>query len=257
MQHRILVTNDDGINAPGLAVMERVARQFTDDVWVVAPDFEKSGASRSVSLGEPVRVQERGDKRYALLRGTPTDCVVIALDHVMRESPPTLVLSGVNRGANLAEDLTFSGTCAAAMEATNMGIRAIAMSQLFPVGGTVRWQTTEAHAPRIVRALLDVPTPRGAFHNVNFPDVEPDQIKGVRAVPQGKWGKVKLNVDARIDPRNFPYAWLSFTHDPAVPPDLDTDIGAATSGWITVTPLDTDITWREGLGALAKGLAGL
>lgn len=257
MQHRILVTNDDGINAPGLAVMERIARGFTDDVWVVAPDFEKSGASRSVSLGEPVRIQERGEKRFALLRGTPTDCVAMALEHVMRETPPTLVLSGVNRGANLAEDLTFSGTCAAAMQASTMGIRAIAMSQLFPMGGSVRWQTAETHAPRIVSALLDVPTPRGAFHNVNFPDVEPDRVKGVRAVPQGRWGRMKIDVDARIDPRNFPYAWLSFIHDPAVPPDLDTDVGAATSGWITVSPLDSDITWRAGLDALAKGLVGL
>ena len=257
MQHRILVTNDDGINAPGLAVMERIARQFTDDVWVVAPDFEKSGAGRSVSLGEAVRAQERGEKRYALLRGTPTDCVVIALDHLMKNSPPTLVLSGVNRGSNLAEDLTYSGTCAAAMEATNMGIRAIAMSQVFILGNAVRWQTAEQHAPRIVRALLEVPTPRGAFHNINFPDVEPDQVKGVRAVPQGRWGKVKLNVDARIDPRQFPYAWLSFTHEPAEPPDLETDVGAAYNGWITVSPLDSDITWREGLAPLAKGLAGL
>ena len=256
MQHRILVVNDDGINAPGLAVMERIARQFTDDVWIVAPDFEKSGASRSVSLGEPVRVQERGEKRYALLRGTPTDCVVVALDHVMRDAPPTLVLSGVNRGANLAEDPTFSGTCAAAMEASNMGIRAISMSQVFPTGGAVRWQTAEHHAPRIVRALLDISTPRGAFHNVNFPDVEPDQVKGVRAVPQGKWGKIKLKVDARIDPRNFPYAWLSFIHE-AGEIDIDTDIGAACSGWISVSPLDADITWRDGLGALSAGLAGL
>jgi 5'-nucleotidase len=253
MTHRILITNDDGIHAPGIAAMERIARHFTDDVWIVAPDFERSGASRSVSLADPVRVRELEPKRFSLLRGTPTDCVVMALDAIMRDAPPTLVLSGVNRGANLAEDMTYSGTVAAAMEAAQFGVRAIAMSQVFTPGSPVRWQTAETHAPRVIETLLRMQVPRGVFHNVNFPDVEPDQVKGVRASRQGRWGHVKLNVHDRTDARNFPYAWLAFTHEPGTP-EQGTDVEVAYGGWISVTPLHSDITYHDGIGPLERAL---
>lgn len=255
MKHRILIANDDGINAPGLAVMERIARTLTDDVWVVAPDFERSGASRSVSLGDPIRVHQLAEKRFSLLRGTPTDCVVMALDQLMRDTPPTLVLSGVNRGSNLAEDMTYSGTVAAAMEAAQSGIRSIAMSQVFELGKEVRWQTAEAHAPRVIESLLALETPRGVFHNVNFPDVEPGEVRGVRPARQGRWGRIKLNVDTRTDARRFPYSWLSFVHD-AGTPEEGTDVEVVHGGWISVTPLHTDITWHAGLDALQRHLDG-
>jgi len=253
LKHRILIANDDGINAPGLAVMERIARTVTDDVWVVAPDFERSGASRSVSLAEPIRVNKIADKRFSLLRGTPTDCVVMAFDQLMDQVPPTLVLSGVNRGSNLAEDMTYSGTVAAAMEAAQYGIRSIAMSQVFELGADVRWQTAEEYGPRVVESLLALETPPGVFHNVNFPNVDPDQVRGVRSARQGRWGSFRVNVDVRTDARRFPYSWLSFVHEPGAP-EPGTDLEAAYSGWISVTPLHSDITWHAGLAALERHL---
>lgn len=255
--HRILVTNDDGITAPGIAILEKIARTLSDEVWVVAPDFERSGASRSVSLADPIRVRKIDDFHYSLLRGTPADCATVALNSLMQSAPPDLVLSGVNRGSNLAEDLTYSGTIAAAMEACTQGIRAIALSQVFAPGQTVRWHTAEHHATRIIRALLDLEAAPGVFHNINFPDVEPAEVRGARAVPAGRWAKIKLNVNDRIDARSFPYAWLSFTHEPGHSPDENTDIGAAYGGWISVTPLHTDITYHRGLDLLHDRLSKL
>lgn len=256
MKHRILITNDDGINAPGLAVMERIARQITDDVWIVAPDFERSGAGRSVSLAEPIRIRQYDERRYSLLRGTPADCAIVGLRNILKDSPPTLVLSGVNRGSNLAEDLTYSGTVAGAMEAAQHGIRAIAMSQYFDVhaGEDVNWDTAERHGARVVEALLSVEPPPGVFHNVNFPSVAAETVAGIRVTEQGRWGKIKLDVHDRIDARNFPYAWLSFFHE-AGEPEAHTDLGATVDGWISVTPLDCDLTHRDSLDALRLALA--
>lgn len=256
MKHRILITNDDGIMAPGLAVMERIARAITDDVWIVAPDFERSGAGRSVSLAEPIRVRQFDERRFSLLRGTPADCAVIGLRDILRDHPPTLVLSGVNRGANVAEELTYSGTVAGAMEATACGVRAIAMNQLFAGGSEVKWQTAERFGAAIVTRLAALDVPPGVFHNVNFPDVEPDAVRGIRAVRQGNWGSIDLHVEKRIDTRNFPYAWLSFRHEAGTPGD-DTDVGAVHEGWITVTPLHTDITHYDSLAELGTALSDL
>lgn len=249
MTLRILITNDDGINAPGLAVMERIAAQLSDDVWVVAPDFERSGAGRSVSLAEPIRIRQFAERRFSLLRGTPADCTIIALNEIMKDAPPTLVLSGVNRGANLAEELTYSGTVAGAMEATMYGVRSISMSQAFTQGSEVPWHTAEAHAPAVIRKLLALPQSPGVFHNVNFPNVAPDAVKGVRAVRQGNWGTIRLDVDSRIDARHFPYAWLSFYHE-AGDPDEDTDLGAVHRGWVSVTPVHADLTHHGSLDTL-------
>ena len=256
MKHRILITNDDGIMAPGLAVLERIARSLTDDVWVVAPDLERSGASRSVSLAEPIRIRQFDERRFSLLRGTPADCAVIGLREILREHPPTLVLSGVNRGANVADELTYSGTVAGAMEAAGCGVRAIAMSQAFTLGSPVRWQTAERFGPPLVAHLAALDVPRGVFHNVNFPDVEPDAVAGVRAARQGRWHRIHLDVDNRIDARNFPYAWLSFHHEAGEPPE-DTDLGAVHRGWVSVTPVHADITHHDSLEGLTGALAGL
>ena len=256
MKNRILIANDDGIHAPGLAVMERIAATLSDDVWVVAPDFERSGASRSLSLADPIRVYRLGEKRFSLLRGTPTDCVIVALREIMKDEPPTLVLSGVNRGANLAEELTYSGTVAVAMEAATMGIRSISMSQLFHKGDAVKWETAQAQAPRVIEALLALPFRRGVFHNVNFPDVPPAEVRGVRAARQGNWARIGVDVHGRTDARGFDYAWLAFFHEMGEPPE-DTDVGAVRHGFISVTPLHADITHRDGLAPLAAALAPL
>ena len=254
MTLRILITNDDGIYAPGLAVMERIARELSDDVWVVAPDFERSGAGRSVTVGEPVRVRQLDERRFSLVKGSPTDCVVVALQSLLRDHPPTLVLSGVNRGSNLADDLTYSGTVAGAMQATQSGVRGIAISQCFTRGQDIRWDTAEKHLPGVIRQIIAAPTAPGVFHNVNVPDVAPHEVRGVRAVRQGRWQELKIEVTERIDARDFPYAWLSFTHQVGAP-DPDTDLGAALAGWVTVTPLGGDLTHHDSLGDLHGALS--
>ena len=153
---RILVTNDDGIHAEGLDVLERIARQLSDDVWVVAPETDQSGVAHSLSLSNPLRLRQIGEKRFAVA-GTPTDCVIMAVRSVMAEARPDLVLSGVNRGSNVAEDVTYSGTIAAAMEGTLLGIPSIAVSQAYTPGdrNSIRWDCAEHHAPGIIRRLLE------------------------------------------------------------------------------------------------------
>jgi 5'-nucleotidase len=253
---RILLSNDDGIHAPGLAALERIAATLSDDIWIVAPDAERSGASRSLSLAEPVRVHRLGERRFSLLRGTPTDCVVVALRQLLADRPPDLVLSGVNCGANLGEELTYSGTVAVAMEAAGMGIRAIALSQAFSRPSEVRWQTAEAHAPTVLRALLELPARSGVLHNVNFPDVEAEAVRGVRAVRQGNWARIGIDVHGRTDARGFDYAWLSVSVEAGNAP-ADTDVGAVAHGFVSVTPVHTDITFVEGLAPLGERLARL
>ncbi|HSM96698.1 MAG TPA: 5'/3'-nucleotidase SurE, partial [Rhizomicrobium sp.] len=154
-KHRILVTNDDGIHAPGLEIAEKIARALSDDVWVVAPETEQSGASHSLTLTLPLRLREISAKRYAMT-GTPTDCVMMGVAEIMKDNPPTLILSGVNRGSNIADDVTYSGTIAGAMEGTALGIPSIALSQAygFEEGYQVRWNCAEAHGPDVVKRLL-------------------------------------------------------------------------------------------------------
>src|SRR5271154_2100208 len=174
---RILVTNDDGIHAPGLAVAERIARALSDDVWIVAPETEQSGASHSLTLSMPLRLRQVEAQRFALT-GTPTDCVMMAVAEVMAKARPALVLSGVNRGSNLADDVTYSGTIAGAMEGCALGIPSIAMSQSygFEEGYKVRWNCGEAHGAKVIRRLLDIGWPQDVLMNINFPDAEPEDV---------------------------------------------------------------------------------
>src|SRR5919206_2476347 len=138
---RILISNDDGIRSPGIQVLEKIAREFSSDVWVVAPEMEQSGASHSLTTRRPLRLNEVGERRYAV-DGTPTDCVLLAVKKLLRDRLPDLVLSGINGGSNVGEDLTYSGTVAAAMEATLLGIPAMALSQDFRDGEPVPWNTS-------------------------------------------------------------------------------------------------------------------
>lgn len=248
---RILLTNDDGIHARGLAVLERIAAALSDDVTVVAPAEEQSGKSRSLTLTEPFRVRRMGDKRFAV-RGTPTDCVMFALAEAMRDGPPDLILSGVNRGGNLAEDVSYSGTVSAAMEGALAGIRSIALSQRYAqtgMGDRVSFDTAEAWGERVLRPLLDFDWAPRTLINVNFPPVAPDAVKGVRAVSQGLRDYGRVGLDKRVDPRGFAYYWLAMSRLPHSP-EPDTDLEAIEAGYVTVTPLHLDLTHRASLGAL-------
>src|ERR1700712_2581005 len=167
---RVLLTNDDGIDAPGLAVLEAVAAELADEVWVVAPEHDQSGTSHSISLHSPLRVSPHGDRRFGVL-GTPGDCVVMAVRHLMKEAP-TLVLSGINRGGNLGVETMFSGTVGAAMTGLLLGLPSIAMSQTFSDRDNVRWDTARALAPGVIRSLLAINHDAPTCLNVNFPDVD-------------------------------------------------------------------------------------
>jgi 5'-nucleotidase len=239
---RILLTNDDGIHAPGLAVLESVAASLSDDIWVVAPEFEKSGAGHSLTVTEPLRVRQISPQRYAV-SGTPTDCVMLAVGSIMQGKRPDLVLSGVNRGANLADDVTYSGTISAAMEGTLLGIPAIAMSQVLAPASEdqAQFAAALARAPDIVRQLLQAGWPQGVLINVNFPACNPDSIQGVRITQQGHRELGQLKIDQRLDARGFPYYWLGFGRTSAKPGDAS-DLLAVQENYISITPLHLDLT---------------
>lgn len=237
---RILLTNDDGIHAEGLAVLERVARQFSEDIWVVAPETDQSGLAHSLTLSEPLRLREISDRHFAL-RGTPTDCVIMGVRDLM-DNPPDLILSGVNAGVNIADGITYSGTVAGAIEGTLLGIRSIALSQAYRWvdGRIVPWETSEAAAPELLAKLIDIDLPAGTFLNVNFPYCAPDDIDGTVVTAQGKLVH-GIDLDRREDARGFPYYWLRFSHKTTehVP---GTDLAAIMENRISVTPLKLDLT---------------
>jgi 5'-nucleotidase len=252
---RILLTNDDGIHAPGLAVLERIAAKLSDDVWVVAPETEQSGASHSLTLHNPLRLRAVGGRRFAVL-GTPTDCVAMGVLEVLKDKRPDLVLSGVNRGANIADDVTYSGTIAGAMEGTVLGIPSVALSQSYTSGpdSHTPWETAEQHAPGLLQRLVASGWPADVLLNINFPDLPPDQVKGTEATIMGRRDQSQIYIDARVDARQVPYYWLGFKRRAGKPGD-GTDLKAIERGCISVTPLHLDLTHREALRALHGALA--
>jgi 5'-nucleotidase len=248
---RILVSNDDGIHAPGLHALERIARALSEDVWVVAPETEQSAASHSLTISRPLRIRHVSERRYAI-DGSPTDCVLLGIEQVLRERKPDLVLSGVNRGDNTGEDVTYSGTVAGAMEAVLLGRRGIALSQDFADGHPVKWATAEHFAPEVIRKLVSIPWPTDVLMNLNFPDVIVESVKGVRAVRQGR-RQLGYRLDERTDPRGRPYVWIgSSRQNPFF--EGDNDIVMVREGYVTVTPLFLDLTHERALAKVAEAL---
>ena len=240
---RILLTNDDGIDAPGLAVLRNIAAELSTDVWIAAPETNKSGAGHSLSLNEPLRMRQVADKSFAV-RGTPTDSVIMGVRHILKDiGKPDLILSGVNRGGNLAEDVTYSGTIAGAFEGTVIGIRSIALSQAFGINSRddLHWATAAKHGASTIRKLLALEWPPGVLMNVNFPDAAPDAIKGTIATRQGKRDLNLLSVDARNDPWQTPYYWLSFERRRSITTE-GTDLWAVYNNYISVTALSMNLT---------------
>lgn len=251
---RILLTNDDGIHAEGLAVLERIARQLSDDVWVVAPETDQSGLAHSLTLSEPLRLRKIDDRHFAL-RGTPTDCVIMGVRSILPEKPD-LVLSGVNGGSNVADDVTYSGTVAGAMEGTLLGIRSFALSQAYNFADGARvvpWDVAETHGPALLKRLIEAPLPRGVLVNVNFPRCAADEVQGVEVTSQGKLTH-NLSIDERRDGRGFPYFWLMFGREQS-DTVAGTDIAALRENRISVTPLQLDLTAFEVKDRLAKALS--
>lgn len=253
--HRILLVNDDGIEAPGIKLLEELARTFTDNVWVVAPDEEKSGFSHSISMTIPVRVR-RIDHRHFAIKGTPTDCALLAIHEFMADHKPTVLLSGINRGANLAEDITYSGTAAAAMEGALLGIRSIALSQVFTIGGPVHWDTARRYTAPVLEKLLTCDWEPGSFVSVNFPDVPSDKVTGLRVTTQGRRLPGSFQPVRRVDERDVPYYWIKLAYQTG---DLEpgTDLAAIAENAVSITPMQLDLTaqaFRHYLGrAFAEG----
>jgi 5'-nucleotidase len=245
------VTNDDGINAPGLRVLERVARSISDDVCVVAPETNQSGASHSLTINRPLRIRQVS-KRHFAIDGTPTDCVLLALQIVMKDDPAELVLSGVNNGGNLGEDVTYSGTVAAAMEATLFNVPAIAFSQVCQNGQRIKWSTAAQHAPQVIERLLTEGWPNDVLINVNFPDLVGQAVEGSRVTFQGK-RKLGDELVERTDPRGQPYVWIGGLR---CEEDLQdgSDLQAAAEGFISVTPIHMDMTHRSSMERLRRAI---
>jgi 5'-nucleotidase len=252
---RILLTNDDGINAPGLKVLEAIARQFSDDIWICAPSEEQSGAGHSLTLTRPVRLHKHGERRFAV-SGTPTDSVMMALRTVMPEAPD-IILSGVNRGANLADDITYSGTVSAAIEGALAGVRSIAFSQVYaregmgdevPFGAALEW------GPKVLSRLIDAPMAERTLINVNFPALPPEDVKGIRVVRQGFHDYSRGTIVEGRDPRGYRYFWFGLDQ---IEHTLDhgTDLEAIEEGFVAVTPLQLDLTHYSTIGILAERFA--
>ncbi len=246
---RILVSNDDGIESPGIRLLEKIARGFSDDVWVVAPEQEQSGASHSLTTRRPLRLREVAPQRYAV-DGTPTDCILLAVKRLLRDDLPDLVLSGINAGSNVGEDLTYSGTVAAAMEATLLGIPAMALSQDYRDGEAVPWGTGEALGPEVIRRLLAQPWPDTTLFNINFPAVPPAQVAGFAVTSQGK-REIADNLTEGVDPRGRPYYWIGpVREDGGAAPG--TDVAAIGAHKVSITPIYLDLTNVPVLAALRK-----
>jgi 5'-nucleotidase len=246
---RVLVCNDDGIDAPGIKLLAKLAHTLAREVWVVAPEREQSGASHSLTLERPLRIRKLGPRRFAI-DGTPTDCVLLAVSSIMRDHPPDLVLSGINAGSNLSEDVTYSGTVAAAMEATLLDVPAIAMSQETAENGPTSWATGAAYAPQVIRRLAEAGWPPNTLINVNFPGLPPDRVTGIAATGQGR-RKIATNLDERIDPRGRAYIWIGPLRE-KVPIRHGTDETAIAEGKVTVTPIHLDLTHKAALAKLRK-----
>ena len=253
----ILIANDDGIDSPGLHALRVIGEKLAGpdgEVWVSAPEQNHSGAGHSLSLNEPVRIRKVDERAFAV-RGTPTDSVIMGVHHVLKGRRPDLILSGINRGSNLAEDVTYSGTIAAAMEGTLLGVRSIALSVVRPLGGLANWEGARRYAPGLLRSLIESEQwPEGSFLNINFPECPVDEISGVRITRQGRRPPGAFSIDGRVDSRNVPYYWVKMAY-PKGENAPDHDLRAIAEKAVSVTPLQMDLThyaWQSHLHGLIK-----
>ncbi|MEO3414769.1 5'/3'-nucleotidase SurE [Roseovarius sp. CAU 1744] len=255
---RILITNDDGINAPGLEVLHGIATALAGpdgEVWTVAPAFEQSGVGHCISYTQPMMVSQMGPRRFAV-QGSPADCVLVGVHDILKDTPPDLVLSGVNRGNNSAENAVYSGTVGAAMEAALQRVPAIALSQYYgPANRDLddTFEAARAHGLPTLRRLLDkgvwTEDEYGIFYNVNFPPVPAADVKGLRAAPQGFRRDMGFGVEPHMSPSGRRFLWVTGApqQQPTMP-GSDADVNL--QGYISVTPMRADLTAHDTLDAL-------
>ena len=248
---KILLTNDDGIHAPGLKVLEKIARTISDDITIVAPEVEQSGKSRAVTLTEPLRVREIEPKVFSVT-GTPSDCVLLAMRDLMPE-PPELILSGVNKGQNIAEDTSYSGTIAAAMFGMQHNVPSIALSQSqnFRGRGSCPWETAELWGARALKPVLENGWPSDVVININFPDRDPEDVGGIRFTRQGFRDEQIIRTEKREDLRGNDYYWIGYRGTLSNPDD-GTDLRAIYDGYVSITPLHVDLTHNRFLAKMAE-----
>ena len=253
---RILITNDDGIHSDGLDVCADIGKQLSDDVWVIAPEFDQSGVSHSLSLNDPLRLRAVGERRYAV-KGTPTDCVLMGSIHVLKDRRPNLILSGVNRGRNTAEDVIYSGTVAGAVEGAVLGIPAIALSQAYASRGDQgpNWEIAPHYAPDIIKKLLESEFPPGIVVNINFPNCKLSEVRGIAVTSLGRHHGGRLRIDQRSDGRGHPYYWIAYVPNRSHRGIEGTDVSAIADNKITITPLRIDMTDEPFMTELAQRFA--
>lgn len=256
---RILVTNDDGITAPGLAIAESIAAEIAGpdgEVWVVAPDTERSGVGHCISYVYPTRLNQIGPRRFSV-DGYPADCALVGVRKLMAETPPDLILSGVNRGHNVAEDVVYSGTAGAAMEGALCGVRSIALSQYYrTIEGAPDdvWDAARAHGAEAVRAALDMPWADKVFYNINFPAVYADQVRGMTVCPQGLRSVATFDVVEVQSPSGRPFNFLRHTTANQSAPE-GSDARLCVDGWVTITPLRPQLTAEDLMAGARAALA--
>lgn len=248
---RILISNDDSIHSDGIKVLEEAARSVSHHVWVVAPETQQSAAGHSLTIHMPLRIKEY-DERHISVYGTPTDSVLVGIKKVMREFRPHIVLSGINHGQNTADDVTYSGTIAAAIEATLLGKPAIAFSQDYDEnGGKPDWSIAREYTPRILKALEGKQWEKNIVMSVNFPMRRPGVTPEIRVRPQGHYSMEEQDMIYCMDPRGRPYFWIG------APPkrdelDQNIDVGSLKAGHVTITPLSLNLTHRPTLQSLEE-----
>jgi 5'-nucleotidase len=260
---RILITNDDGINAPGLDILHAIAEEIAGpngEVWTVAPAFEQSGVGHCISYTHPMMIAKLGKRRYAA-EGSPADCVLAGIYDVLQGGRPDLVLSGVNRGNNSAENVLYSGTIGGAMEAALQGVPAIALSQF--MGPATQdlptpFEAARDHGTQVVRTLLDKGLWDGSdyrlFYNVNFPPVAGKDVKGMKVAAQGYRTDTFFGVEPHISPSGRKFLWIKGgpQHHPTAP---GTDVAVNLDGWISVTPMRADLTAHDAMAELEARLS--
>lgn len=257
---RILIVNDDGIGTHGIMLLERIARQMTPDVWVVAPRSERSGSSHAISISNPIRIQQVDDRHYAV-EGTPVDCVLLGV-YAILPGPPTVILSGINWGENLGEDVIYSGTTAPAIEGSILGISSIAIS-LVHAYDDIHWDTVERFLPAILNELLKRPFERGYCYNINVPPVSPDQVTAMAATRLGLRKVGSFKPVKGVDPRKLPYYWIGINYIADGKRQSDgtlednSDLNAIAKRQISITPIGVDMTARSGMADLRDSLSKL
>lgn len=250
MSLRILLTNDDGVDAPGLAIMAKIAAAISDDVWIVAPDGNQSGAGHRFTFGRELQVDKRGDRRFAVVGGSPADCVVTGMTHLLGDRPADLVLSGVNAGQNLGDIVNCSGTAAGAREGVLQGAIGIAMSQSldYEVTHSPDWTNATRFGAQVVSAILDAHGNHDVFYNVNFPYCVPEKVTGIAAVAHQRFSRSPIRYYASDNPGRF---FMAIPETPTpLDPEADFEIMRRRNA-ITITPFSLQQTHQGALSSLA------